>query len=82
MQLSPQLNEKWKSTSLSAIQATNQQKTNGNEEKLDLISQPERGEQMTDICHNVRLAHISVCTICDNADRITGNTKLGTKVFV
>jgi hypothetical protein len=72
------MSEKHKSTSPSAIQTKNQHRTNGIEEKLDVISQLERGEQMIDIRHNVRLAHINVCTICDNAHRITGNTRSGT----
>jgi hypothetical protein len=64
------MSEKHKSTSPSAIQAKNQRETYGTEEKLEVISQLERGEQMIDICRNVRLVHISVCTICDNADRL------------
>jgi hypothetical protein len=39
-------------------------------EKLGVISWPEKGERIVDICHYVRLAHISVCTIHDNADRL------------
>jgi len=34
------------------------------------------------ICHNVRVTQSSVCTICDNADRIKASAKLGTEVFV
>jgi hypothetical protein len=34
------------------------------------------------ICHNVRLAHSSVHTIRDNADRIKESPKSGSKVFV
>ena len=34
------------------------------------------------ICHNFRFAYSSVCTICDDADRITESAKSGTKVFV
>jgi hypothetical protein len=37
---------------------------------------------MIDICCDVGLAHISICTIHDNADRIAGNTRSGTEVFV
>ena len=40
------------------------------------------GEQIIDICHNIRLAHNSLRTICDNVDIIKGSTKSGTKVFV
>ena len=76
------MSEKRNSMSCSAIQGKNQRKTNGTEGKLDVISQLERGEQIVDICPNVRLTNISVCTICDNADRITENTRSGTKVFV
>jgi len=45
------------------------------EEKLDVISWPEKGEWIVDICHNVRFADISVCTIHDNADRIKESAK-------
>jgi hypothetical protein len=44
-------------------------KTIGIEEKLCTISQLEEGEQFVDVCLNVRLAHSSVHTICNNADR-------------
>jgi hypothetical protein len=54
----------------------------GIEEKLDKISWLEKGEQIVDICCNVRLAHNSVYTIHDNAERITESAKSGTKVFV
>jgi hypothetical protein len=52
------------------------------EEKWDVIHQPEKGEKIVDICHNVRFTHISIHTICDNADKITEIGKTGTKVFV
>jgi hypothetical protein len=52
------------------------------EEKLDVISQTETGEQIVDICHNVRLAQSSVYTIHDNADRIKDNAMSGAKEFV
>jgi hypothetical protein len=74
--------EKCKSTSPSAIQVKNQRKTNGIDEKTDVISQLEKGEQILDIRRNVRLAHSSVHTICDNADRIKGSAKSGNKVLV
>jgi hypothetical protein len=48
---------------------------------LDLISQLGKGEWIVDICHNVRLAHSSICTFHDNADRIKESAKSGTKVF-
>jgi hypothetical protein len=34
------------------------------------------------IWHNVWLAHGSVGTVCDNADRITESAKSGTEAFV
>jgi len=64
------MSEKCKSTSPSRIQVKNQQKTVNNEDKLDIISQLEQGKQPVDICHIVRLAGSSVCTIHDSADRI------------
>jgi hypothetical protein len=42
----------------------------------------DKGEQSVDISCNVRAAHISVRTICDNDRRITGSAKLLMKVFV
>ena len=39
------------------------------EEKLGVISRLVTGEQITDIWHNVRLAHSSIRKICDNVDR-------------
>jgi hypothetical protein len=65
------MNKKCKSTSPSAIQVTNRWKTISNEENLNIICQHEKGEWTVDICLNVRFAHISVHTICDNADKIT-----------
>ena len=41
-----------------------------------------KGDGIIDTCHNVRLAHSSVHTICDNADRIKESATSGTKVFV
>jgi hypothetical protein len=58
------------SASPSAIQVKNQLKTIGIEEKLHIRSRLEKGVRIVDICRNVRLTHSSVCTICDNADRI------------
>jgi len=37
---------------------------------------------MVDICHTVIIAHISTCTIYDNADIIIESAKSETKVFV
>jgi hypothetical protein len=52
------------------------------EEKVDIISQLEKGERNVDICHNVRITHSNVRAIRDNADRITQCDKSGTKVSV
>jgi hypothetical protein len=60
---------------------TDRQTTSSTEEKLDTKSQLEKGDQTGDICHNVRCADGSICTICDNADRITESAK-STEVFV
>jgi len=76
------MSKKSESTSPTTIQKKNRQKTIGTEEKLDIISQPEKGKQIFYICSNVLFAHISVRTIHDNADRITENAQSGTKVFV
>jgi hypothetical protein len=46
------MSEECQSTSPSEIQVKNQQKTISTEEKLDVISQLEKGERMVDICHN------------------------------
>jgi hypothetical protein len=50
-------------------------KDNWYEEKLDVISRLQKGERIVDICCNVRLAHGSICTIYDNADRIKESAK-------
>ena len=71
------MSEKPKYSSPSAIQV----KKDGIEEKLD-ISRLEMGEQIVDTSCNVRFTHISVHTICDNADRITESPKSWTKEFV
>jgi hypothetical protein len=68
---------KRKSLSPCAIQVQNQQKTIGFEEKLYL-----KGDRIVDKCHNVTFAHFSICTYCDNAERITKSAKSGTKEFV
>jgi hypothetical protein len=61
---------------------TNWQNKIGSEEKLHVISWLKKGELILDICRNVRLAHSSIHTICDNANRIKESAKSGTKVFV
>ena len=76
------MGKKLKSTSPSAIQVKNQWKTVGIEEKLDVISQLQNGERIVHICQNVSFAHITVCRIHENDDRITGSANSGTKVFV
>jgi hypothetical protein len=76
------MSEKRKFASPSAIQMKNRRKTISIQEILHVISRLEKGEQIVDICRNVRLAHSSVHTICDNADRIKQSAKSGTKVFV
>ena len=63
------------SASPSAIQVKNQQKTVSVEEKLDVVCQIEKGEQIVDICWNVRFAYSRVHTIRDNADRIPESAK-------
>ena len=65
------MNEKCKSRLHNAVQVKNWWKTVSSEEKLDVINQLEKGDQITDFCHNVRFTHISVCTIHDGAERIT-----------
>jgi hypothetical protein len=77
---SPLNSQKCKSTSPSAIQVKNHWKTI--KKKLDRISQPEKGKQTVGICYNVKFAPICICTVHDNADRITESVKSGNKVFV
>jgi len=55
-----ELIEKHKSTLPSTIQMKNWRKTIQDEEKLEVICLLEKGEQIVDICHNIRLAHSSV----------------------
>jgi hypothetical protein len=55
------MSEKVGSTSTSAI----------HEEKLNVTRQLEKGEQIVDICHNVRFTHSSIHTIPDNVETIT-----------
>jgi hypothetical protein len=76
------MGEKHKSTSPSLIQVKNQWKIVSTEEKLDVISQLQKGERIVHICQNVSFAHISVCTMRANDDRITASANSGTKVFV
>ena len=69
------MSEKRKSASPSAIEVKNWRKTVSIEEKLDIISRLEKLKRIVDIFRNVRLAHSSMCTIRDNADRIKENIK-------
>jgi hypothetical protein len=63
------MSQKYKSALPSAVQVKNLRKSVDIEEKLDVLSLFEKGDRIVDICHNVRLAHSGVHTICDNADR-------------
>ena len=57
------MSENCQSTSPSPLPVKNHWKTISIEEKLDVISSLEIGEQIVDMWHNVRLAHSSVqCT--------------------
>jgi IS30 family transposase len=76
------MSKKRKSASPSAIQVKNCRKTISIEEKLDIISRLEKGEWIVDIYRNVTLAHSSIHTIRENADRIKESAKSGAKVFV
>jgi hypothetical protein len=69
------MSDKRKSRSPTIIQVINQQKTISTAEKLDVISKFENGEEIVDIWCNVRLAHSTVYTICENADRIKESAK-------
>jgi hypothetical protein len=75
------MNEKCKSTSPSAIQVKNWQKTLGTEEKLH-ISRLQKGGWIIHVRRNVTLAHSSVHKIRVNADRIKEGIKLGTDMCV
>jgi len=73
------MNEKYNSTSPTAIQVKKSVKEISTEEKLYVISQTEM--QIVDIWH-VTLPQSSVRTICDNADRIKETAMSGTKEYV
>jgi hypothetical protein len=68
------MSDKRKSRSPSVIEAKNQQIISI-AKKLDVISQFEKGDEIVDIWCKVRIAHSSVRTICDNANRIKDGTK-------
>jgi len=76
------VSEKHKSTSPSAIPMKSHWKAINIEEKLDVISRLEKGDQIVDMWHNVRFAHNSLHTVCDNTDRIIEGVKLAPKLFV
>jgi len=76
------MSDKCKFASPSANQVKNWWKTTGNEEKLDIRSQLEKGEWIVDIRCNVSLTHSTARTICNNADRIQESAKSGTEVFL
>jgi hypothetical protein len=44
-------------------------------EKLDVTRQLEKGEQIVDICHNVRFAHSSIHITHDNVETNTESVK-------
>jgi hypothetical protein len=69
------MSEKRKSTSSSAIQVKNREKTIDIKEKLDVISRFEKGERIVDICRKVKFVRTSVSTIHENADGIKENAK-------
>jgi len=76
------MSKKCKSILYSVIQVKNWRKTVSTKEKLDIISQLEKGTRIADIHLNVRFAHTNILTIRDNADRITESAKSDTEVFV
>jgi len=47
-----------------------------------VTGQLEKDERIVNICHNVRFAHSRICTVYDNADRITESAKSATSVRV
>jgi hypothetical protein len=74
--------EKRKSTPPRVIQVKNWRKTISTEQTVDVLCQLGKGERIAEKWCNVRFTHSSICTIHDNADRITVSAKSGTKVFV
>jgi hypothetical protein len=54
------MSEKPTSTSPSAMQVKNWQKTMNIADKLDVISQPEKGERIFYIYHNVGLTYVQL----------------------
>jgi hypothetical protein len=76
------MSQKRESASPSAFRVKNRRKTIGTEENLRVISRLGKGERIVCMCRNIRLAHSSVHTIRDSADRIKESAKSRTKVFV
>jgi len=73
------MSEEHNSTSPGAIQVKNWWKTTSVEEKLNVIDQLEKGEQVVDLCH--RLPHTCVHAVCDNVATVKG-AKPWNEVFV
>ena len=69
------MGDKPQSTAPSAIQVKNRQQTVHIVEQLDIISQPEKGELIVDVCLNVRFTH-SVHTVRDDDDRSANSVNL------
>jgi hypothetical protein len=53
----------------------NRRKTVSTEEKLYVIRWLGKGERIVDIRRNVKFTHISICSIRDDADKITESAK-------
>jgi len=70
------------STLPNVIQVKELWKTINIEEALEVISQIEKGDQIVDICHNVRFIHNSVHKIHDNSERIKESAKSETNMFL
>jgi hypothetical protein len=74
------MSKKRESTAASSIAVNKWRKTITPKEKLDIITQLQKGKRTFNICCGIRLAHSRICTICDNAERIRWTAKLGIKV--
>ena len=74
--------EKHKCTSHNALQVRNWWKTVGTEGKLDTINWHKKGWMKCYIHGNVRIAHGSIITVCDNAGRIKERAWYEKEVFV
>jgi len=75
------VSEEHNSTSPSAAQMKNRQKTITTEEKSDVISRlVKKISKLLTYGIMFRHAHGSVCTVHDNADKIKESAKLRTKV--